>query len=466
MYTREQRSRQNKQAYYLAATIAACSLVMFAGAGVQYIDSISALARWVLLALLVATLTVQMKLGLALKGAWGAVTAVFLLWCVLSAIWSASPTLTLAKASAFAAVALSMSAVGHLWALQGKRENIFALLLPLTALVVVSALAGAATGTDAVRASETSTLYRGLANNPNFLGILIICVLPAALWEVYRQDTSRRRKFLSYTVLASLTVMLASSYSRASILAALIIVFSLLFGAGLKRYSAALAIAGVGLTVVFVAFPETVASLETRYIYKSLGRDVSLFESRETVWQASLSAAQKGGPFGFGLGVAAEDAELGIEQYEIEISSSHYGREKGNSTLAMVEEVGWVGLIAFGLVLWTFYYRAFGAVQLSQNREHKLISTLILGTTVALLVNAQFEAWFLAPGSAAAPVFWLFVGLGLGFRERIDRVNRGSRSARHVARTATTGIDRYEEVLGAVEAARRWLPSSLPPQRH
>ena len=462
MHVRKQFSIRHSKSFYFVAAIAACCLVVFAGAGVQYVDNISALARWIFLGLLLVTLAVKMKLGTALKGACGAAVAAFLLWCVLSVLWSSYPTLTLPKAFSYAAVALSMSAVGHLWAFHGKKEDIFALLLPLATLVVVSALASAAAGTDALRTNETTFLYRGLANNPNFLGILVICVLPAALWEVYRQDTSKLRKLLSYTLLVSLTVMLISSYSRASILAALIIVFSFMFGAGLRRYSAAIAIAVAALVMVIVAFPSGLAEFESRYIYKSAGEDASLFDSRETVWRASYIAALDGGPFGFGFGVAAEDAERRLEQSEIETSSSHYGREKGNSTLAIVEELGWVGLMTFALVLWTFCQRALGAVRLSQNREYKLISALILGTALALLTNAQFEAWFLAPGSAAAPVFWLFLGLGLGFRERIDRTRRRSRSDGDDAGAGTIGIDQYGRVVGAVRSTPHPFAGSFP----
>jgi hypothetical protein len=352
-----------------------------------------------------------------------------------------------------------------LWAYHGKKEHIFALLLPMAVLVVVSALAGAAAGTDALRTNETTTLYRGLTSNPNFLGILVVCVLPAALWEVYRQDTSRFRKLLAYALLASLTVMLISSYSRAGILAALIIAFFFLFGAGLKRYSAAIAIALAALTILIVAFPGGLAHIESRYIYKGASKDASLFQSRESVWQASYTAALNGGPFGFGFGVASEDAERGLEQDQIEISSSHYGREKGNSTLALVEELGWVGLMALALVLWTFGQRAVESVRLSQIREDKLIAALILGTALALLTNAQFEAWFLAPGSAAAPVFWLFFGLGLGFRERIERTTRKNRSAGKPAGADTIGIDRGGRVMGAVRSTGHPFDGPSPSPR-
>ena len=461
----EQQSNKHSNSFYFVAAVAACSLVIFAGAGVQYVDSISAVARWIFLALLLVTLTVKMKMSVTLKGAYGAAVATFLGWCMLSVIWSSYPTLTLTKAFSYSAVALSLSAVGHLWAYHGKKEHIFALLLPLAALVVVSALAGAASGTDALRTNETTTVYRGLANNPNFLGILVISVLPAALWEVYRHDTSTLRKLLAYALLASLTIMLISSYSRASILAASIIVFSFFFGAGLRRYSIAIAIAVAALVMVIVAFPTSLEKFESKYIYKSAGEDASLFDSRETVWQASYIAALNGGPFGFGFGVAAGDAERRLERSEIEISSSHFGREKGNSTLAIVEEIGWVGLIAFALVLWTFCKRALGAIRLSQNREYKLISALILGTALALLTNAQFEAWFLAPGSAAAPVFWLFLGLGLGFRARIDRIRQRSRSAGKGAGAGTIGIDQYGRVVGAVRSTPHPFAGSLPSPR-
>ena len=77
----------------------------------------------------------------------------------------------------------------------------------------------------------------------------------------------------------------------------------------------------------------------------------SILSRRMILWEPSFEAAKIGGAAGLGYGISAPNikiSELTGSYYE----NGRYVREKGNSVLALIEEVGIVGLAAFPLNYW------------------------------------------------------------------------------------------------------------------
>ncbi len=69
------------------------------------------------------------------------------------------------------------------------------------------------------------------------------------------------------------------------------------------------------------------------------------YSSRIWMWEPSYRAAQEGGLIGLGYGMSDPNEKVGGigDHYEGE----RFVREKGNSTLALIEETGLIGLILF-----------------------------------------------------------------------------------------------------------------------
>ena len=85
--------------------------------------------------------------------------------------------------------------------------------------------------------------------------------------------------------------------------------------------------------------------------------------SRYLLFESSYNAASEGGFFGLGYGISHPQIKsLGAgDHYE----SCRFIREKGNSVLAMIEEVGIVGLILFLLPVIKIVYLFFSSYRKS-----------------------------------------------------------------------------------------------------
>ena len=164
--------------------------------------------------------------------------------------------------------------------------------------------------------------------------------------------------------------------------------------------------------------PQILDDLSLQFIQKG-NTEVSVFYSREVLFVESLEAARAGGVIGIGHGVS-----YGFSEFSLGQGSAQYGREKGNIILAMIEELGWVGLLLFVGMLLSIVFSLVSAIRVAITREDRTILFLVLGVILALLVHAQFEAWLLAPGAAATPVFWAFVGVASELSKRIRKKAR------------------------------------------
>ncbi len=87
--------------------------------------------------------------------------------------------------------------------------------------------------------------------------------------------------------------------------------------------------------------------------------------------------------------------------------NGRYIREKGNSTLAFIEETGVVGLILFLLPLGYIIYELIRRRLKNGVVENILIFSFI----IAFILHAQFEAWWVGVGSIELPLFFMCFGL-------------------------------------------------------
>lgn len=396
------------------------ALFAFAAVGVRYVNlPFNSATRWALLAFLGLLLLSRRKLFAGLSGWIGVSVGIFLAWTVLSSLWSIVPTLSWTKSIAYVAVVICFSSAGYLYASQAPKRNLMRVLAPILLLVLISALFGTASFRPSVQVNSGLSLYRGLTQNPNFLGILILCCLPLALWNLYASRGKSWSQIRSYAVITIIMAILLNTYSRASILACSVLFMFFLFGNGMRRYSVAILVFTTVSISFFLAFPEKVQLLETRYIYKGVASAGSVFDSREHIWDKSLQGARQGGIFGIGFGASA-----GFTNFTSGLKSSMYGREKGNSTLAIIEEVGLLGLVLYCVMTCLIVFQLVRALSISRSADDRMLLSLSLGLIIALTLNAQFEAWLISPGAAATPILWAFTGMGLAIAKLVIQSER------------------------------------------
>jgi O-antigen ligase len=93
-------------------------------------------------------------------------------------------------------------------------------------------------------------------------------------------------------------------------------------------------------------------------------------------------------------------------------SFSTFAREKGNSILAVVEELGILGLVLYLMLVYSVWH-SFRQLARAPNSEIKFVHRLSLGFYFGALLHSGFEAWFMSSSPDVA-VFWATLGLLLG----------------------------------------------------
>lgn len=389
------------------------ALMAFAGIGVSYFNAVfTTTTRWVFLALLAAVLVPQARIFAGLKNGFGWILAAYFVWCLGTVTWSTVPELSLLKSMALILTALTFLSGGYYWATMLRPEKALAYLIPITFLTLIASV-GARTKPDVY--SQGVRLYEGLAGNPNFLGMLIAISFPWALYQVYRvfyYRSSVRARLFACGLVGALGMALWLSASRASILCALITLFFATTAVTTNKKLILTLVLGLGVIGTVVIAPRVQTSLYNRFVLKGGGTDDVLY-SRAGPWKESYDAALQGGYFGVGYGVSVGDTN-----FNLGFTAEKYGREKGNTQLAVWEETGLVGLTLYTILLFAIVKELYRGLRAARDDDLTIILSIIFGMVVGMTIQSAFEAWWVAPGSLESAGFWAIVGIGTGLAKR------------------------------------------------
>jgi len=394
------------------------ALFAFSAPGVQYIRLVFTVnTRWAILALLGALLLASGKLFSVFRTRFGLPFGIYILWCFATVMWSDVPQLSFMKSAAFAVTAGIFIGAGYLWATQWAPQ--FPLSF-LASVLVVALIAGLGGGPPQFTGTGIN-LYTGLSGNPNYLGMLIANSFPLAVYLAYRAYRNRS----SMVVLAAagglvlvLLLLLWMSGSRASLLSMLVVgaMFFSTLGAEKKIFSVValcMLVSGSALAV-----PELQQGVYTRLVVKSTNSE-DIFFSRRQPWEQSYIAAQHGGWVGLGYGVS-----YGFREFSGGLTANTYGREKGNTQLAVWEETGFVGFVLYLVLLTCIIWEIYRGLRFAQTEDERVTQALLLGLVLGMTVVSVFEAWWTAPGAPESPIFWATVGVGAGMTQRILAARR------------------------------------------
>lgn len=396
------------------------ALLAFCGAAVTYVSSIfSTSTRWVVLLLLVFVVLAKGRLSFVLRGNVGVSLLAYLLWCSATVLWSQVPLLTSLKVMALWMVVVGFVTAGQMWVRWTGAVGAIWYALPLVAVALFAGLVGTVTPNTRVQTGGLE-LYSGLTGNPNMLGSLMDMALPFLLVQMYVSRPRHRWWFCWAIMLCVVVLFLLMSTSRSAIVTALVTGLSFIVASRSLRRSHVIYLVGVTMLLCIVFISGVSKQILDRYLYKgSRDTDYGVFHSRAEPWTISYESAKDGGVIGAGYGVS-----VGYMEFQGGLTAVGYGREKGNSQLAIIEETGVVGLALYVAYLIAMFKRIQLAMRRCRSRHDRVLLATLTGSLVGYFLKSLVEAWWVAPGSPEAAYFWATAGVTLGICASLDTKSR------------------------------------------
>ncbi len=342
------------------------------------------------------------------------------IWTVLTSIWSGYPLVSLTRGGYFILLSIGMTAGGYLF-MKNKSSSPGGFLLPANIAVIALCLFSFLTDIPA----DTWTGGHGkgfmsFAGHQNLLASALLFTVPSAVYFFLAQKTPSKaasgetlNNLLAVFLLLLNIFFIIITYSRASLLSYVVMI--LLFGIFLFKWKA------VTAYILFALFLTALFFLDASFRESSekalLKEFPNLLFSREILVEPSYRAALKGGAAGFGYGIS--DPEIILSGMTGTYIDGRYIREKGNSVLALVEETGIIGLVLF-LIPIIYVLKNFVSTRkriendiLKKTDAHLSpapVNAFLFSVITALIIHAQFEAWWVGPGSIQLPLFFVYLG--------------------------------------------------------
>lgn len=387
------------------------TIVFYACIGTSFIDAIGAAElRWLCAIILFFYLFLNGKILPSTNYLWKAFFFTYLIWCVLTSLWSQSPPLSSSKSIMFAFNVIVMVSAGSLWVIKyGYDRSLHWLVFVLLVTMLSGLLGGATSGS--YDGYGSFSLYAGLNGNANAFGFLVAIISPLIFLKIYQY---RKNTWLLTVWLLILIIdlhFLIKSYSRSSTVIFMCVSSFFVLSLPLSKKIFVTFFSFFLIMILLIMTPLSyLESVIASHIIKYDGVVIppdsnAIFQSRMFVWQKSLNKAEKGGIMGGGFGVNIDGSNNSL--------NAKFHREKGNSQLAIMEETGIIGLILYLIFIISFFMYVIPWYIRMKGHE-KAVMGIVLGAIVGLIMESIVEAWW---DSAAGPemiCFWTFVGMVYG----------------------------------------------------
>ncbi|MGA9056611.1 MAG: O-antigen ligase family protein [Terriglobia bacterium] len=330
----------------------------------------------------------------------------FVAYAAISSSYSVNGLMTILKAATFGCLAAAAMLYGRLES-PGPSGGSCKLLDQVYWCAVIVALGCALAGIHVLPAR--AGYFAGPFGNPNGLGAFIPLVGPVLLLQLLRSfDKAPQIRIANVLLTIAYFIFLLMSRSRGGLAAAFLGCGWWLYFAHRRAFGLFLGGSLVTAVIMGLYFPEYVQNLNRVYIYKGSSY---ILRSRGELLSASWEAAQESPLVGVGFGVSKGYSE----DWEFAFESGSAVREKVNSYLALVEEVG---LIGAGFVLLPLAWVLVAAIQrlmlfrrLHQTGEEFWVMLTLSACLVGGLASAFFEAWLTSVGFFSTILFWLVFGV-------------------------------------------------------
>jgi len=385
------------------------AMLTFLASGMPWADRVVPLTkyRWAVLIVLALGLIFRNSMGVS-GSRWHPTQfslGLFICFALFSSSYSSNSLMTVLKAGAFACLLLGSLLYGRMES-QGGPQSSCAILDQLYWCAVAVSLGCLLAVAHILAAGQV--YFQGPFGNPNHLGAFIPFIAPVLLLRLYQSaQKGPLVRALTVALTAMFGVFLLMSRSRTGIFATCVGCAWWLYFSSRKAFGWFVATVLLSAVILFAYFPRYVGSLNEVYVQKNASY---ILQSRQRLIEESWEAAKENAMLGIGFGTSK-----GSEQWEFGFTSSYMGREKMNSFLALVEEVGLVGTVLLVYPLaWVLSASARRLKRLqmfrTSEREYWTIVTLsacLLGG----LVDSMGEAWLTAAGFFCCVMFWLLFGV-------------------------------------------------------
>jgi hypothetical protein len=330
----------------------------------------------------------------------------FVLYAVISSSYSVNGLMTALKAGTFGCLAAAVMLYGRLES-GNQTGGSCKLLGQVYWCAVIVALGCALTAVHLL--PMRAGYFAGPFGNPNSLGAFIPLVAPVLLLELLRSfDKGPHIRVANVVLTIAYFSLLFMSRSRAGLVATFLACGWWLYFAHRRAFGMFLGGALITGVIYGLYFPENVQNLNRVYIYKG---SAYVLKSRGDLLSASWEAAKESPLVGVGFGVSKGYSE----DWQFAFESGTALREKANSFLALVEEVGLIGsgflLVPLAWVLFTAIQRLMLFRMRHQMGEEFWVTLTLSACLVGGLGNAFFEAWLTSVGFFSTVLFWLVFGV-------------------------------------------------------
>jgi hypothetical protein len=395
---------------YICLCAALCVIV---GPGITFLSSyFTTTTRWLfILALFFVVASIpgsSHRLGLRSSF----ILLLYLAWIALSVIWSDVQRLSLFKAVAAVVATLAFYGAGFQIASRMDWKRTLYVFAPVSLLIFVTAVLGLQS-TDAIDRSGSTIMYKGLSNHQNMFGLLLTIPMPLLLWLLHTYWKRPAMKFVIAGLLLLDLFFLYASLARSAMVLSIFIAAGFVVSIRHHQRFVLSSLLLLGLLVTSLLQPGLVSTSFERTVYKWEGQEV--FSSRESTWRKSRIGAVHGGWTGLGYGIS-----YGHREYEGTYTAVGYGREKGNTQLAVIEELGMVGLALYLMLLGSRLYSCARTFHRTRRGEDKLMLGVLMGVMIGFVAHSIFEAWWNSPGAVEFAYFWTYFGMLSG----VDHVCR------------------------------------------
>lgn len=350
----------------------------------------------------------------------------FSLWCLTTSLWSYYPTMSFFKATYHIVIMFCGIFGGYFWI--KKSNSLFSFFIPLNLLLVSLSIlslwlnlpmdAWSGGNGRGFKGILDHQLVLGLALFMTSNGLLFLLVRNMLLTETKEQRT---KKYLItnivFILLAANIFLIFLTFARTSLLSLIFFFFlliSILLPSALKLI--------IPITTVFLILFIYNANIQTHIrelVFK--GYDYN-FSVRKLLLLPSFEAARAGSIFGLGYGVNYKSdikTEIGGELLILppilnKESKSIYYRDKGYSTLALIEETGLLGTLLFYLPLgWIVITIVNNLRNKHIDIRKKIELKFSLSLILALILHAQFLHWW--SGISGFSMYFFYLILGASF---------------------------------------------------
>jgi len=397
------------------------SIFSVTGATISFMSPILGLnSRWMFTILLFILVFSRFRFQGLLNTKINQIILLNIFWASLTIAWSEVPLLSAMKVFAYGLMTITFFYSSYVWVIRSSLQRAVDFLWLTVLFTFLAAILGLGSARANV-ATGAADLYQGLVDGPNMMGSLLMMCTPLLLWRCYAMWKKNEWRIFWVSCLIVEFIFLMKANSRAALVASLFCVISIVYSLGYRKWVPIVTSIFMLILTLLLISPDIYDRAVSKYVFKSASEQQGVLYTRATVWEESFRLAKLGGLFGGGYGVT-----IGDESFKGGLTSVGYGREKGNSQMAIAEEVGLIGLVFYLIFIFSLYTYQVKMFFLTRNKHLRVLLGISMGMITGLIFQSVFEAWWVSPGSPEFVYFWAIVGFSLGACQLIKQDYRQS----------------------------------------